>query len=37
MVRIGWLMLWLGLAAVVYFGSLWITGFRTKDFLYQAK
>jgi len=37
MVRIGWLMLWLGFAAVVYFGSLWITGFRTKDFLYQAK
>jgi putative peptidoglycan lipid II flippase len=37
MVRIGWLTLWLGFAAVVYLGSLWITGFRTKDFLYQAK
>jgi putative peptidoglycan lipid II flippase len=37
MVRIGWLIAWLGFAALVYLGSLWITGFRTKDFLYQAK
>jgi putative peptidoglycan lipid II flippase len=37
MIRIGWLFIWLTFAAIVYLGSLWITGFRTKDFLYQAK
>jgi putative peptidoglycan lipid II flippase len=37
MIRIGLLMLWLSLAGFVYLGTLWMTGFRTKDFLYQAK
>ena len=37
LIRIGLMVLWLGLAATVYLGSLWLTGFRAKDFLFQAK
>lgn len=36
MIRIGLLGAWLGLAGALYLGILWITGFRTKDFLYKA-
>jgi putative peptidoglycan lipid II flippase len=37
MVRIGLLTTWLGVAGSVYLGLLWITGFKIKDFIYQAK
>jgi putative peptidoglycan lipid II flippase len=37
MIRIGLLTLWLSLAGFVYLATLWLTGFRTKDFLHQAK
>lgn len=37
MIRIGLLTLWLSLAGFVYLVTLWLTGFRTKDFLHQAK
>ncbi|MFM6921874.1 MAG: lipid II flippase MurJ, partial [Polynucleobacter victoriensis] len=37
MIRIGLLTLWLSLAGFVYLVTLWVTGFRTKDFLHQAK
>ncbi|TXI14298.1 MAG: murein biosynthesis integral membrane protein MurJ [Polynucleobacter sp.] len=37
LIRIGLMVLWLGLAATVYLSSLWLTGFRAKDFLFQAK
>jgi putative peptidoglycan lipid II flippase len=35
-IRIVWLSLWLALAGGVYLGTLWLTGFRVKDFLYKA-
>ena len=35
-IRIAWLGLWLALAGGVYLGTLWLTGFRVKDFLYKA-
>jgi putative peptidoglycan lipid II flippase len=35
-IRITWLGLWLALAGGVYLGTLWLTGFRVKDFLYKA-
>ncbi len=36
MIRIGLLGAWLSFAGAAYLGILWITGFRTKDFLYKA-
>jgi putative peptidoglycan lipid II flippase len=35
-IRIAWLCLWLAVAGLVYLGTLWLTGFRVKDFLYKA-
>jgi putative peptidoglycan lipid II flippase len=35
-IRIAWLGLWLALAGGVYMSTLWLTGFRVKDFLYKA-
>jgi putative peptidoglycan lipid II flippase len=35
-IRIAWLGSWLALAGGVYLGTLWLTGFRVKDFLYKA-
>jgi putative peptidoglycan lipid II flippase len=35
-IRIVWLGLWLTLAGAVYLATLWLTGFRVKDFLYKA-
>jgi putative peptidoglycan lipid II flippase len=35
-IRIVWLGSWLALAGGVYLGTLWLTGFRVKDFLYKA-